>query len=67
MRENFHGRYKSRDFVSFYFVFAVNYVRDKNALYGIVMSPDHITAGTYNRDINKRLARSYMVWLRETS
>ena len=37
MRENFiiAERYKSRDFVSFYFVFAVNYVRDKNALYGI--------------------------------
>ena len=37
MRENFiiAERYKSRDFVSFHFVFAVNYVRDKNALYGM--------------------------------
>ena len=37
MRENFiiAERYKSRDFVSFNFVFAVNFVRDKNALYGI--------------------------------
>ena len=35
MCENFiiAKRYKSRDFVSFHFVFAVNYVRDKNALY----------------------------------
>jgi len=28
------------------------------------MSPDHITAGAYNRNIDKRLARN-MVWLRE--
>ena len=40
MRENFNiaERYKSRDFVSFHFVFAVNYVRDKNALYGIIIT-----------------------------
>ena len=38
MRENFiiAERYKSREFVSFHFVFTVNYVRDKNALYGIL-------------------------------
>ena len=30
------------------------------------MSPDHITAGAYNRNIDKRLARN-MVWLRETN
>ena len=30
------------------------------------MSPDHITAGVYNRDIHKQLARN-LVWLRETS
>ena len=37
MRENFiiMERYKSRDFVLYHFVFAVNYVCDKNALYGI--------------------------------
>jgi len=29
------------------------------------MSPDHITAGAYNWNIDKRLARN-MVWLRET-
>ena len=29
------------------------------------MSPDHITDGAYNRNIDKRLARN-MVWLRET-
>ena len=42
MRENFTiaERYKSRDFVSFHFVFAVNYVRDKNALYGIYYNND---------------------------
>ena len=41
MRENFiiAERYKSQDFVSFHFVFAVNYVRGKNALYGIQTSP----------------------------
>ena len=37
MHENFIivERYKSRDFVLFHFVFAVNYVHDKNALYGM--------------------------------
>ena len=37
MHENFiiAERYKSRDFVLFHFVFAVDYIRDKNALYGI--------------------------------
>jgi len=30
------------------------------------MSPDHITAGTYNLNIDKRLARN-MIWLRENS
>ena len=30
------------------------------------MSPDHITAGAYNRDIDKRLTRK-LVWLRETN
>ena len=29
------------------------------------MSPDHITAGAYNRDIDKRLTRK-LVWLRKT-
>ena len=29
------------------------------------MSPDHITASAYNRNIDKRLAR-ILVWLRET-
>ena len=29
------------------------------------MSPDHVTAGAYNQDIDKRLARK-LVWLRET-
>jgi len=29
------------------------------------MSPDHLTAGAYNRNIDKHLARN-MVWLRET-
>ena len=28
-------RYKSRDFMLFHFIFIINYVRDKNALYGI--------------------------------
>ena len=39
MRANFiiAERYKSRDFVSFHFVFAVNYIRNKNALYGMLM------------------------------
>ena len=37
MCENFiiTERYKSQDFVSFHFVFTVDYIRDKNALYGI--------------------------------
>jgi len=30
------------------------------------MSPDHITDGAYNRNIDKRLAHN-MIWLRETS
>ena len=29
-------------------------------------APDHITAGAYNRNIDKRLARK-LVWLRETT
>ena len=39
MCENFiiAKRYKLRDFVSFHFVFAVNYVGDKNVLYGIMV------------------------------
>ena len=39
MRMNFFiaERYNSRDFVSFHFVFAVNYIHDKNALYGMLM------------------------------
>ena len=31
----YHGRYKLQDFVLLHFVFAVNYVHDKNVLYGI--------------------------------
>ena len=39
---------------------------EKFRLYGILSSPDHITAGAYNRNIDKRLARN-LVWPRETS
>ena len=34
--------------------------------YPIAMSPDHISAGAYNRNIDKRLVQK-LVWPRETS
>ena len=42
MRENFiiAARYKSQDFVSFHFVFAVNNVRDKNAIRYLLSSSE---------------------------
>ena len=44
MSENFiMERYKSRHFASFHFVFTVNYICNKNALYGIVsMCVDYV-------------------------
>ena len=33
--------------------------------YTIALSPDHISAGAYNRNIDKRLAQK-LVWPRET-
>ena len=51
MRENFiiAKRYKSRDFMSFHFIFAVDYICDKNVLYSIaagviIISCEHYTA-----------------------
>ena len=38
-----------------------------NTEFCVLMSPDHITAGAYNRDIDKRLARIWSGYARLVS